>query len=205
MPSTKIIALGLMLLTRLAAADEPTLDGISGEVIVIHDRPAPKVPPRPINFSDRKTPPYSDEAIDKDAWTRAWMVLDISPTGEVTRFKFLRRPGYDLEKIAASEVFKLRFEPARDAAGKPMATWLVWGIEWPSNVWLVTFLGVRTGMPPLVGFPPRRMSDYVPCKGSGPMLLGSLYPTYRDCSQPDLSRMQQEPWNVKPDLVRTTQ
>ena len=74
----------------------------------------------------------------------------------------------------------------------------MWGIEWPSNVWLVTFLGVRSGMPPLVGFPPHRMSDYVPCKGSGPMLLGSLYPTYRDCSVPDLSVMPNERWIAKP-------
>jgi hypothetical protein len=178
------------------------VDASSGEVIVIRDRPPPPVPPRPLNFSDRRTPPYSDEAIDKDAWTRAWMVLDVSTTGEVTRFKFLKRPGYDLEKIAASEVFKLRFDPARDATGKPVRSFLVWGIEWPSNVWLVTFLGVRTGMPPLVGFPPRRMSDTVPCKGSGPMHLGSMYPTYRDCSEPDLSRLPNEPWIVKPWIVK---
>jgi hypothetical protein len=180
------------------AALDGKVDSSSGEVIVIQDKLSPKVLPKPLNFSDRRTPPYSEEAIDKDAWTRAWMVLDISPAGEVTRFKFLKRPGYDLENIAASEVFKLRFDPARDDHGKAVRTWLVWGIEWPSNVWLVTFLGVRSGMPPLIGFPPRRMSDYVPCKGSGPMLLGSLYPTYRDCSEPDLSRMPNEPWIVKP-------
>jgi Carboxypeptidase regulatory-like domain len=180
------------------AALDGKVDNSSGEVIVIQEKLAPKVPPKPINFGGRRTPPYSDEAVDKDAWTRAWMVLDISPAGEVTRFKFLRRPGYDLEKIAASEVFRLTFEPARDGTGKAVRTWLVWGIEWPSNVWLVTFLGVRSGMPPMVGFPPHPMSDYVPCKGSGPMLLGSLYPTYRDCSVPDLSRMPNEPWVVKP-------
>ena len=181
-----------------AAVLDGKVDASSGEVIVIRDRPPPPVPPRPLNFSERRTPPYSDEAVDKDAWTRAWMVLDISPTGEVTRFKFLKRPGYDLEKIAASEVFRLKFDPARDATGRPVRTFLVWGIEWPSNVWLVTFLGVRSGMPPLVGFPPRKMSDGVPCKGSGPMHLGSMYPTYRDCSEPDLSRMPNEPWIVKP-------
>jgi hypothetical protein len=56
----------------------------------------------------------------------------------------------------------------------------------------------RTMRPPIIGFPPRRMSDYVPCKGSGPMNLGSLYPTYRDCSTPDLKRMPNEPWIVRP-------
>jgi hypothetical protein len=31
------------------------------------------------------------------------MVVDISPTGEVMRLKFLKRPGYDLDAIAISE------------------------------------------------------------------------------------------------------
>lgn len=53
-------------------------------------------------------------------------------------------------------------------------------------------------LPPMVGFPPHRMSDYVPCKGSGPMNLKSYYPTYRDCSVPDLSQMPNEQWIVKP-------
>jgi len=74
----------------------------------------------------------------------------------------------------------------------------VWGIEWPSNGWLDTFHIPRTMMPPFVGFPPHRMSDYVPCKGSGPMNLKSYYPTYRDCSVADLSQMPNEPWIVKP-------
>jgi hypothetical protein len=30
------------------------------------------------------------------------------------------------------------------------------------------------------------------------MHLGSMYPTYRDCSKPDLTRMPNEPWVVKP-------
>ncbi|HYW86249.1 MAG TPA: hypothetical protein VFB50_00655, partial [Chloroflexota bacterium] len=112
--------------------------------------------------------------------------------------KFLKRPGYDLETIAAGEVFKLRFEPARDARGEPMRIWLVWGIEWPSNGWLMAMKLPRTMKPPIVGFPPRLMSDRVPCKGSGPMHLGSLYPTYRDCSQPDLAQFAKEVWIARP-------
>jgi hypothetical protein len=174
------------------------VDSASGEVIVIRDRRPPKVLPKPTNYTPSKLLPYSQEALDKDAWTRAWLMLDVSPTGEVTRFKFLKRPGYNLERITTDEVFKLRFEPARDDEDRAVRTWIVWSFEWPANGWLVTFNHPRTRMPPLVGFPPRRMTDYVPCKGSGPMLLGSLYPTYRDCSTPDLTRMPHEPWVVRP-------
>lgn len=178
-----------------------SLDGqvdITGEVIVIQDEKPPRVPARPINYSPRRAPPYSDEALDKDAWTRAWLLLDVSPQGEVTRFKFLKRPGYDLERIAASEVFKLRFSPARDDRDRPMRVWVVWGIEWPANGWLMRFNLPRTMMPPVVGFPPHSMASGVPCRGSGPMHLGSLYPTYRDCSTPDLSLAAKQAWIDRP-------
>jgi len=180
-----------------------TLDGkvdATGEVIVIQDQKPPSVPAKPLNFRSRRNPPYSEEALDKDAWTRAWMLLDVSVTGQVTQFKFLKRPGYDLEAIAAKEVFDLQFEPARDEHGQPMRIWLVWGLEWPSNEWLMRMNLPRTTRPPVVGFPPRQMSDGVPCKGSGPMHLGSLFPTYRDCSTPDLSRIPKEPWIERPGL-----
>ena len=179
-----------------------TLDGkvdITGEIIVIQDQKPPAHPARPVNYKNRANPPYSDEALEKDAWTRAWMLLDISSTGEVTQFKFLKRPGYDLENIAAREVFKLQFEPARDEHGQPMRIWLVWGMEWPSNGWLMAMKLPRTMKPPIIGFPPRRMSDGVPCKDSGrPMFLGSLYPAYRDCSQADISKATGEKWIVHP-------
>lgn len=177
------------------------LDGkvdITGEVIVIQDQKPPAVPARPLNYQSRANPPYSDEAAGKDAWTRAWMLLDISSTGEVTQFKFLKRPGYDLERIATDEVFKLRFDPARDEHGEPMRIWLVWGMEWPSNAWLVAMNLPRSTRPPIVGFPPRRMSDSVPCRGSGPWRFGSVFPTYRDCSQPDLTQFAREKWIVHP-------
>jgi len=161
----------------------------SGEVIVIDEKPPrPAVEAKAINYSPRKTPPYSDEAILSDAWTRAWLLLDIDARGNVTRFKFLKRPGYQLDDIAARQVFGLRFEPARDRAGRPQRTWIVWGIEWPSYFWLIDRIGVASGMPPIVGFPPRSLAAHVPCKGSGPMNVGSIHPAYRDCSLPDLSR-----------------
>ncbi|HSR96792.1 MAG TPA: hypothetical protein VLM79_07080 [Kofleriaceae bacterium] len=194
-PATLILLFLAMLDVRaLADGGKQPADSGSQEVIIIRDLIPPKVPPRPVNFSERKAPPYTDAAILQDAWTRAWMVLDISPTGEVLRFKFLKRPGYDLDAIAASEVFKLRFTPARDESGHPIGTLLIWGIEWPSTGYLTANGLTRTAMPPMVGLPPRPLSDSVPCRGSGPLDLSSIYPTYRDCSTPDVSRMASERW-----------
>ena len=174
------------------------IDSVAGEVIVVEDRVKPPVPPKPTNFSPAKAPPYSDRAILADAWTKAWLLLDIDETGKLVRYKFLKRPGYDLEQIAIGEIQKLRFAPAKDGAGRPMRAWLVWSIEWPSAWWLSDFVGTRSAMPKLVGFPPRRQDDHVPCKGSGPMHLGSLRPMYKDCSEPDLSKAAREPWIVLP-------
>lgn len=175
------------------------VDSTPVEVIVIRDMVPPKVPPKPVSFSERKAPPYSDAAILQDAWTRAWMVIDISPTGEVMRLKFLKRPGYDLDAIAISEAFRLRFEPARDDSGAAIETWLVWGIEWPANTYLIARGLPRTTMPPMVGLPAHPSSGGVPCRGSGPWRMSSkLWVGYRDCSMPDLSRMSSERWIARP-------
>ncbi len=176
------------------------VDSVLGEVIVINQRrPAAKRPavlPVPKNHSRIAAPPYSDTAILSDAWTRAWLLLDVSKTGEVVRFKFLKRPGYDLETIATKEAFRLRFEPARDTKGRRISSLVVWLIEWPSHGWLIDLVGIATRMPPPVGVPPRSMAAYVPCAGSGPLKLDSVHPTYRDCSEPDLSRAGRERWIV---------
>jgi hypothetical protein len=186
--------LSMLLVCALAgsavADDSAPLVG-RGEVIEIHD---PPVKPKPLNFKPSKAPPYSDKAILTDAWTKAWMLLDVSTSGVVTRVKFLKRPGYDLEKIALSEAFKLRFDPARDNHGQPVRTYVIWPIEWPSAWWLSDFVGTRSAMPPIVGFPPRRLDANVPCKGSGPLSLDSIHPAYKDCSRPDLSKAAVEPW-----------
>ncbi len=177
-----------------AAVLDGKVDSVAGEVIVIRDRIKPPVPPRATNFSPLKAPPYSDRAVLSDAWTRAWLLLDIDEQGKIRRYKFLKRPGYDLEQIAVGEIRKLRFEPARDASGRPMRSWLTWSIEWPSAWWLSMFVGTRSAMPKEVGFPPRRQDAHVPCAGSGPLNLGSIHPTYKDCSQPDLSKAPAVPW-----------
>jgi hypothetical protein len=172
------------------------LDAMIGEVIVIRDKITPPVAPKPTNYKPRATPPYSDAAVLSDAWTKAHLLLDIDEKGTVLRYKFLKRPGYDLEKIAAKEVSKLTFDPAKDRNGKPMRAWVVWTIEWPSAWWLEKLVGTRSTMPPIVGFPPHRLDSYVPCRGSGPWAMGSVHPTYKDCSKPDLRNAAAEKWET---------
>ena len=183
----------LALLASTRAFAEPKLD-VPGEVIIIREKIAPPVAPKPKNYKPHKAPPYSDRAVLADAWTKAHMLLDVDERGVVRRYKFLKRPGYDLEKIAVREVSKLTFEAARDRDGKPMRAWVVWTIEWPSAWWLSKFVGTRSAMPPIVGFPPRRLDSKVPCRGSGPMNLGSVHPTYKDCSRADLRKAVAEAW-----------
>jgi hypothetical protein len=184
----KHVGLAITALAATASADDRVQPG---EVIIIEDH---AVAAKPKNHKPLKAPPYSDEAVLSDAWTRAWLLLDVDARGHVVRIKFLKHPGYDLESIARDEVFKLEFEPARDATGKAVPTRIVWDIEWPSAWWLSTFVGTRSSMPPIVGFPPQRLDAHVPCAGSGPLHLGSVHPVYKDCSKPDLSRAAVEPW-----------
>ena len=197
--SRLVVCAVVVCLASIAAADEesPVRD-VPGEVIVIEGQVPPTTPPRPTNFVKQKAPPYSDRAILSDAWTKAWLLLDVDEAGTVTQIKFLRRPGYDLEKIAVAEAFKLTFAPARDGANHPMRSNVVWEIEWPSAWWLSTFVGTRSAMPKIVGFPPHRQDHYVPCRGSGPWAMGSIRPTYKDCSKPDLTKIATEAWIARP-------
>ena len=183
-----------------AAVLDGRVDSVAGEVIVIRDRIAPPVPPKPTNHVRSKAPPYSDRAVLTNAWTKAWFLLDLDEQGKLRRYKFLRRPGYDLERIAVDEIRKLRFEPGRDRSGKPVRTWMVWAVEWPSAWWLgqeASHLpGTRAGMAArTVGFPPRPGDASVPCHGSA-WMMGSVFATTvtKDCSRPDLSKAAAEPW-----------
>src|SRR5262249_9352633 len=156
------------------------------------------VPPQPKDFHPSKAPPYSDKAILTNAWTKAWLLLDVNEHGVVERMKFLKRPGYDLEQIARSEASRLHFEPARDQFGKPVRRCVVWPIGWPVAWWLGAFNGTRSGMPPYRWYPGGSVridnipnsSSYVPCEGTGPwnwLAPPGLY-LYKDCSQPDLTQ-----------------
>lgn len=183
-----------------------------GEIIRIIDAKPPTVPAKLSKDVPRVTPPYSDEAVARDAWARAWLLLDIDERGKVVRVKLLRRPGFGLDEIAVKTAMKLRFDPALDEHGKPMRTQLLWSMEWPSHGWLIEHNGTASRMPveayvinPLMrGFggqgqpaaPPTGASPLssVPCAGSGPLNLDLRHPVYRDCSKPDLARASILPW-----------
>jgi hypothetical protein len=198
--NARLVGVCLLLTATTAIADDNDTKTrvVFDEVIVLEGTAPPSTPPKVTNFIKTKTPPYSDEAILSDAWTKAWMLLEIDERGVVTRAKFLKRPGYELEQIAMSEAFKLRFKPARDAAGRAMRSTMLWEIEWPSAWWLSTINGTRSAAIKIVGFPPRRQDWYVPCRGSGPMNLGSVRPAYKDCSKPDLAKIDTEAWVDRP-------
>jgi carboxypeptidase family protein len=186
------------------------VDVTSGEVIVIEERLNPPVAPKPKDFHAAKAPPYSDKAILTNAWTKAWLLLDVNERGVVERMKFLKRPGYDLEQIARSQASQLHFEPAKDRFGHPVRSYVVWPIEWPAAWWLVAFNGTRSGMPhyTMVWGEKVRVDDirntkaYVPCEGTGPWNWNApdgLY-LYKDCSRPDLTQALREEW--MPSTVR---
>jgi hypothetical protein len=184
----------------VAAADpkpEPATRG--NEVIVIHDHLPVKVPAKPLHYSHNRIAPYSEKAILSDAWVRAWMLLDVDATGTVRRFKFLDRPGYDLDPIATSEVFKQHFDPALDGNGNTMASEIIWGIEWPAHGWVSYFnQGQTTNLPPEQGSPLHPAADQVPCRGHEALHMDSKYPVYRDCSLPNVKAIATETWISRP-------
>lgn len=183
-----------------------------GEIIRIIDQKPPTVPPKLPRGKPRVTPPYSDEAVLRDAWAKAWLLLDIDETGQVRRVKLVKRPGFGLDEIAVKEAMKLRFDPALDEHRKPMRTQIFWAMEWPSHGWLSAHNGTATRMPaesyavdpftsgfggltnlaaPTLGASALRR---VPCAGSGPLNLDLHYPVYRDCSKPNLRKVPLLPW-----------
>ncbi|MDQ3301409.1 MAG: carboxypeptidase-like regulatory domain-containing protein [Myxococcota bacterium] len=101
---------------------EVELDMAGGEVIRIVDKqpPVPAVKPKP-RQDPRKSLPYSDEAVERDAWAKAWLLLDVDRSGVVQRLKLLKAPGFGLDRIAIEEGFKLRFDPA--LATPPARRW----------------------------------------------------------------------------------
>jgi hypothetical protein len=165
-----------------------TIDLGRGEIVVIHELPAPPVLPHP-KRDPRILPRYSESAIMSDVWARAWLLLDIDASGAVTRVKLATRPGHDLELMAIDYALHLRFEPARDAHDRPMETYLLYAIDWPSYWWVQMENGVVTRMPRAAAV----LS--VPCRGSGPLHLDSRHPVYRDCTPaPSWRSLDAVPW-----------
>jgi hypothetical protein len=173
-------------------AAEPETRG--SEVITIEGRIPPKVPPKP-KQRKRVAPKYSEAMVETNAWEVAWLLLDIDPTGAVTRFKFLRRPEHDLLGIAAETALALKFEPARDDNGAPVRTYALWQLEWPSYWWLVSRTGFATGIPSAV--------LWQRCAGDGPQNLDYFAKAMRNCAQPDFSadHQRREPWIDSADDV----
>lgn len=159
----------------------------SGEVIEMYDTIPPTVMPA-LRGDPRAIPPYSERAKDKDAWTRAWLMLDIDEHGAVTRVKLMQRPGLDLDEIAIREAFALRFEPARDLADRPVSTLALWTFEWPAYWWLIERGNRSTHRLP-------EGIEQMPCRGDG-----GVRRYHRDCTPVDLERGMAERWIAKPGL-----
>jgi hypothetical protein len=179
-----------------------------GEVIHVEDRLVAPVGPKPL-ADPGILPRYSDEAIVSDTWARAWILLDIDERGSVTRVKWLKRPGHDLDKIAIEAAIATKFEPARDQHDRPKHSLLVHLIEWPSYWWLVTSEGmanhrsyarnqsVDSPINGSTGLAPRDPAASLPCYGSGPLNLDRAHPVYKDCTPPpDPRKFDKEPWIV---------
>ena len=172
---------------------DATLAVAAGEVIEIVGTTRAKNAPKPKNHAWTRVPRYSDEAILGDRWTRAWLMLSIDATGTVTKVKFLKRPGYNLEDIATEEAFRLTFEPGKDADGKAIRSNVIWSIDWPANSWMMGKYEYQRQ--PFLGD-----DDFVPCADTGPINITSkIYRGYRDCAGPDLSKAADEPWIMRPE------
>jgi hypothetical protein len=154
--------------------------GAYGEAIEVHANVPPVVMAKPLG-KPGYIPDYSDAAKDKDAWARAWLLLDVSATGTVDRVKFLNRAGYDLDPIAVREAFKLSFTPARDRANQPIHSEVVWTYEWPAWDWLIA---QRNGGRYL----PWGVTE-VKCQKPGEHVSER-----RECSTPDLAHGLVESW-----------
>lgn len=128
-------------------------------------------------------PEYSETAIEHDAWTRAWLLLDIDARGVVSRVKLLHKPGHGLDEIAIRTALGLRFKPARDRSGAAIGAVAIWTFEWPSPTFLVKVAGTRVNRLP-------GKVNYVPCRGAGPGNARWL----RDCTEADLSAALNLPW-----------
>jgi hypothetical protein len=178
----------------LTAHTDIHLDAIlddSGEVIDIHDHLNRQKAPVPVQDT-RLVPEYSDRAATGNYWAKAWLLLEVDSDGTVIRIKFLKRPGYDLDRIAVETAFGLTFTPALDRRGRAVRSQVVYPIEWPSYWFLVQREGVVTRMPS------PEVIAHVKCIGSNPLNLDRVEQVQRDCSRPDLTKADSEAWIAKP-------
>ncbi|HEU4616096.1 MAG TPA: carboxypeptidase-like regulatory domain-containing protein [Kofleriaceae bacterium] len=153
------------------------------EAIDVHEALPPATPAKPLS-DPTVIPEYSREAKDSRVWVRAWLLLEVSDTGVVSRVKLLNPPGHGLDEIAIRHAFDLKFEPARNRVDKPTVSQVVWKLEWPAYSWLRTnHRYPRRWLPPNV--------TEVPCRGSS-----SSPDAIRDCSSPNMAAAITAPWLV---------
>lgn len=153
------------------------------EAIAIREALPPAVQPKPKKALDY-VPEYSETAEDKNTWTRAWLLLDVTDAGKVARVKLLDAPGLDLDKIAVQEAFDVTFEPARDRSGKSIPAMVLWTWEWPAYFWMLDHKRSMHRLPPEVAS--------VRCKNDRPSR------SLRDCSKPSVANAMTKPWIDRP-------
>jgi hypothetical protein len=161
------------------------LDG-KNEVVDIQEMERPKVMPVPLTGTNFLMG-YSKAAQDQDAWAKAWLLLDVSEEGVVTRVKMLKAPGYGLDDIALTSAFQLPFRAARNSAGRKVSAMVLWSFEWPSYNWML-----ENGHP--LSRVPQEVKS-VPCRQPG-----SVAPRLRDCAKVDMAKVYSEPWILPGDV-----
>jgi hypothetical protein len=164
------------------AATSKTGDG--GETVDMHELVIPATPAKLRHRARR--PAYSDAASDHNEWLRAWLLLDLDEAGAVTRVKLLDHPGYGLDAIAVRSAFALEFEPARDAASRPMRTQMLWVIDWPAFWWIVD-------QGESVTAPIPEAALQLPCHDGAPHKID------RSCAPATIANALSAPWITRAD------
>jgi TonB family protein len=137
---------------------------LGAEVIGIREQAPPAEPPRIVDGSVPRRWPYSDELTLRNGWAVVWLRVTVDERGAVSDATVLKSPPeMKLDDIAVASAKRIRYTPARDKAGRPMATSTIVVLQWPPY-W-------GGGKAP-------------PCRGSGPLNLDRENAQYRDCEPP---------------------
>lgn len=152
-----------------------------GEAIQIHEALPPAVPAKYAS-DEWRILDYSKAADDANRWARAWLLLNVSDTGQVVRVKLINKPGMDLDAIAIKGAWGLKFEPARDRQNHKIQSYVLWTFEWPASWWLANAKQMDGFMPPSV--------ILIDC--------GKNLRVQRECSKPNIVNSLKLPWVERP-------
>jgi TonB family protein len=145
--------------------------GNEGEVITIEEHVGPSKAADPELQTPMGKLPYTDEAVEQNVHGVVWLLVDIDVEGKPDQVTVLKSsPEVGLGKIAVQAAMRLRFSPARNAAGQPIRKSVVIVLEWPP------YWGRAAGF-----------SVHTNCKGEGPMQLdiaSNHAVGYVDCDPP---------------------